>query len=417
MLAAETGSDGARAEWRAFWVVPLVAALGYSSSVIHIYSMGPFFEPLQQAFGWSRSQAAVGIAIASFISGIFCIPIGLLIDRIGPRPVGLVGVLLMGAAFAGFGTATGSAANWALLWVAAAFAALWVQASVWTSAVASRFQASRGLAFAITLCGASLAATVFPVLATWLISTVGWRSAFTAMGALWAALVFPLLLLFFRGARDTPAGTATSAPAAITTAGLTLAQGFRSPALYKLLLAGGLFSFTAIGAMVHFVPILRDRGAEAMAAAGVASLIGVFSIVGRLGTGVLLDRFAAHRVGATVFLLPIAAMLLLLLDGANPVSQMAAAAVLGLSLGSEIDVIAYLAARHFGLRNFGALYGALLMSLSLGTATGPLAAGAIFDGFGSYTGFLGLTSVFMALSALTLLSLDPDPRADAVSTA
>ena len=80
-----TASNSALAEWRHFWFLPFAAALGYSTSVIHVYSLGPFIEPLQQEFGWSRAQVSVGISIASFISAMFCIPIGIVVDRIGPR--------------------------------------------------------------------------------------------------------------------------------------------------------------------------------------------------------------------------------------------------------------------------------------------------------------------------------------------
>jgi MFS family permease len=400
----------AKAEWRSFWFLPFAAALGYSTSVLHVYSIGPFIVPLEQAFGWSRAQISVGITVASFISATLCIPIGMLVDRVGPRRVGLVGVLVMSAAFALLGTTTGTTANWILLWGVIAFGTLWVQATVWTSAVASRFEASRGLAFAITLSGGSLSATVFPILATWLIGAHGWRTAFAAMGGIWAALVFPVLFLFFRGSRDALHEQREATPGAAL-AGVTLAQGLRSPTLYKLLLASALFSFTAIGAVVHFVPILTDRGAAPLAAAGIASLVGIFSIAGRLGTGVLLDRFPGHLVGAAAFLLPIIAAVLLLWDGANPISQSVAAAVLGLTVGSEVDVIAYLAARHFGLKNFGALYGALVMALSLGTAFGPLAAGAVFDHYASYAPFLTLTTLLMAASAAALVSIGPTPSA------
>jgi MFS family permease len=404
-------SKAAAAEWRGFWFLPLAAALGYSTSVLHVYSIGPFIGPLQRDFGWSRAQISGGITVAAFISAIFCVPIGMLVDHIGPRRVALVGVLAMSAAFAMLGTTSGGTANWILLWCVVAVGTLWVQATVWTSAVASRFEASRGLAFAITLSGASVSATVFPVLATSLIGAYGWRTAFPAMGAIWAALVFPLLFLFFRGAHDgvRTERVATDEPRAL--AGMTLSEGLRSPTLYKLLIAGGLFAFTAIGALVHFVPILTDRGASPLRAAGIASLIGIFSIVGRLGTGALLDRFPGHLVGAAAFLLPIVASMLLLLDGSNPLSQSLAAAALGLTVGSEVDVIAYLAARHFGLKNFGALYGALVMALSLGTAFGPLAAGAVFDRYNSYAPFLMLTMLLMAAGALALVSLGPTPSA------
>lgn len=395
-------------EWRSYGYLPLVAALGYATSVIHVYSMGPFFEPLQQAFGWSRGQISLGLSVSSFISAVFCIPLGMLVDRIGPRRIGLIGVALMTGAFALLSTSTGSLTNWLVLWTLLAIATVGVQATVWTSAVNSRFEKSRGLALAITLSGASLSAALFPLIATWLITNHGWRMGFAGLAGFWAAIVLPILLLFFRGARDRGGKTGTT-PAARALMGLTLSEGLRSIALYKLLLAAGLFSFTAVGTLVHFVPILTGAGVPRMEAAGIAGLIGIFSIIGRLGTGFLLDRFRAQHVGACVFLLPVIGISLLLIDATNPLHQMLAAASIGLTLGAEVDVIAYLAAKYFGLRNFGALYGALVMALSLGTAVGPLLAGTIFDRAGSYAPFLMLDIGLMALSALALLSLGPPP--------
>ncbi len=414
-MNTEISKSNALTEWRNFWYLPLAAALGYSSSVIHIYSIGPFIEPLQQAFGWSRAEITQGISVASIAAAIFCIPMGYLVDRIGPRRVGLIGVLVMSALFALLGTATGTRSNWLSLWAIVALGAIWLQAPVWTSAVSTRFETSRGLAFAITLCGASLSATVFPLLATWLIGVYGWRMAFVVMGGVWAALVFPILLLFFRGANDVKNKNSESTRISRENLpGLTFAEGLRSSALYKLLLAGGFFSFAAIAALVHFVPILKGAGATPMAAAGTASLIGIFSIVGRLTTGVLLDKFSGHKVGATVFLLPIIMATLLLFDGANPISQAIAAAALGFTVGSEVDVVAFLASKHFGLKSFGALYGALVMALTLGTAFGPLTAGAVFDHFGNYAPFLQGTIVLMLISAAALLSLGKPPASQDV---
>jgi MFS family permease len=400
--------NSAMTEWRRFWFLPIAAAFGYATSVIHVYSIGPFIEPLQQTYGWSRAQISFGLTVASIVSAIFCIPIGIAIDRVGPRRIALLGVLTMSGAFALVSTMTGSTANWLMLWGILAVGGLGVQAPIWTSAVATRFDASRGLAFAVTLCGASIAAAVFPILATWLIGIYGWRTAFVVQAGLWAALVFPILFVCFRSARDGKKEIAKTPTKVLT--GLTLGEGLRSPALYKLLLAGGMFSFTVIGAMVHFVPILKGAGATALAAAGVASMIGIFSIVGRLSTGVLLDKFPGHLVGAAAFMLPIVAAVLLLLDSAHPINQMVAAAALGLTVGAEVDVIAFLAAKHFGLKNFGALYGALVAALTLGTAFGPLTAGAIFDRCGNYSPFLLLTTVLMAASAFALISLGPIPR-------
>lgn len=396
----------AKGEWQSFWSLPVSAAFGYSTAVLHAYSLGPFIEPLQRDFSWSRAQISLGITVAGVVAAVFSVPIGLLVDRVGPRRIGLTGVLLMTSAFALFGTATGDPNNWLMLWGFLAFANLWLQATVWTKAVASRFEQSRGLAFAVTLSGASVAATVFPLLATWLIRDYGWRTAFMAMGGLWAALVFPILFLFFRSAHeDGQAQVVATRASTVAATGMSVPEGFRSAALYQLVLAAGLFTLTALGIIVHFVPILKDAGADPLAAAGIASLVGVFSVIGRLGTGLLLDRVSGRVVGSGVFVLPIIACALLHFYGAQPLSQSVAAAIFGLTVGAEVDVIAYLASQHFGLKNFGVFSGCMIGALSLGAAFGPLAAGATFDRYGSYRPFLILTMVCMGLSSLLLATL------------
>lgn len=225
------------------------------------------------------------------------------------------------------------------------------------------------------------------------------------MGGIWAAVVFPIMLLFFRGARDQGRKVQAAPVDRTTIPGMTVADGLRMPAFYKLLIASGLFTFTALGIIVHFVPILTDAGTAPLAAASIASLVGIVSIIGRLGTGLLLDRLPAHWVGSAVFVLPIVACALLFLDGSNPLSQSIAAAIFGLTVGAEVDVIAYLVSRHFGLKDFGVFSGAMIGALALGVAFGPLGAGAAFDRYGSYEQFLMLTMALMAVSSLALASL------------
>mgnify|MGYP006265998753 CR=1 FL=1 len=395
-------------EWKTYWTLPAAAALGYATSVIHIYGLSPYITPLEEAFGWSRAQVTVGLTIATVINGIFAVPIGIMVDRLGPRLVGIAGVILTTSAFAFMSTATGSSGNWWLLWMLIAFATLPVQATVWTSAVASRFEVSRGLALAITLSGASLAATVFPPLASYLIENFGWRTAFVGQAGTWAAITLPMLVFFFRGAKDDTTKAPEGSVATQPLPGVDARVAMRTTIFLRLFVACLLFTFTIIALVVHFIPILMGYGVDRLAAAGAASLIGVFSIVGRLGTGLLLDRFPGSYVGAAAFLLPILACLLLMTAGSVPAAQLLAAAVIGLTLGSEVDVVAYLTTRHFGLRNFGTIYGGLLLALSLGTAFGPLAAASVFDLDGSYTSFLFLTILFMAISSIALASL-PHP--------
>lgn len=400
-------------EWRLHYMLPIAAALGYATSVIHIYGLGPYIAPISEEFGWSRTQTTIGITLATIIQALFSIPIGLAVDRMGSRYFGLFGVLLTASGFALIGTATGEAANWYMLWAFIALATMPVQATIWTSAVASRFEASRGLAFAVTLCGASVAAALFPWLGTKLISLYGWRTAMAAQAAIWSAIAFPVIFLFFRGAHDKKRGSGPAeARGEQYSTGTSFFEGLRSPIYIRLLLASLLFTFTMVALLVHFVPILTGNGFDKFAAAGLASLIGIFSIVGRLTTGIMLDRFRGSLVGAVAFLLPVGACLLLIAAGQGYAAATVAACLIGLTLGAEVDVIVYLTTRHFGLKSFGALYGGLLAALSIGTALGPMGASMIFDRFGNYELFLWVTIAFMVVSSLAVATL-PKPAFDA----
>ncbi|MDK2755216.1 MULTISPECIES: MFS transporter [Blastomonas] len=400
---------GATTEWRRHFMLPVAAMFGYSVSVIHIYGIYPYILPVTKEFGWTRGQFTGAFTFAILVQALLAVPVGMLVDRFGSRRLGLAGVVLVCLGFALFSTSSGSLTNWYLMWGIMTLVALPVQATVWTSAVATRFTASRGTAFAITLCGASVAQFVFPPLATRLIGDYGWRTAFVWHGLIWMAVVLPVVFLFFRGARDAGrTAKASPLPRPPAASGVGFRDGLRSPVYVRLLLASLFFTFTIVALNYQFMPILAGWGIEPTRAAWLASLIGLSSVVGRLVTGYLIDRFRASHVGAIVFLLPIIAVLMLLFGEDYAPAPALVAIMLGLTLGAEVDVIVYLTTRFFGLNSFGALYGGLLAALSIGTAIGPLAASLIFDATGRYDRFFWLAIALLLLSSAALFSL-PKP--------
>src|SRR5690606_19116826 len=140
-MSMTPSAGSAKAEWAKYWSLPLVAALGYSVSSLHLYGLGPFMEPLQQEFGWSRAQVLSGSVIVSLLVSAAGVSCGFFIDRLGPRRIALLGLILIGASVASCGTATGSMTNWLLLWSLLAISLIFGQAPVWTAAVVSRFDA------------------------------------------------------------------------------------------------------------------------------------------------------------------------------------------------------------------------------------------------------------------------------------
>ena len=293
-----------------------------------------------------------------------------------------------------------------------ACAVLPIQPTVWSSAVATRFVASRGLAFGVALSGPRIGVALFPSVGTWLILEIGWRAAFAVLAAIWMLVVYPLILFFFRGANDDRVGRGSDRPKRIATSGgVGFVESLRSTVYLRLLLTSFLFALTSIALVVHFVPLLTSGGLAPAVAAGTASLLGFASLAGGLGAGALLDRFRASTLGAIAFLLPAVGCVLLLTMGHLTIAAMAAAVFMGVVSGVELDIIFYLTSRYFALERFGTLSGGVIAAMTTGAAIGPLAAAKAFDLTGSYHIVLWACIANMLVSSIALATL-PRPTGE-----
>ena len=211
---------------------------------------------------------------------------------------------------------------------------------------------------------------------------------------------WPLLPLDACGARAGPA-----APPRDIAGGRPRPQVFFSSFFLRLLVAGGLFSCAYTGIVVNLVPLLRAKALDIGWAAAIAGLVGLFSIFGRLVTGHLLDRFPAPIIGTAVFALLIPASALLGFGPPTFAVLALAVALVGLASGAELDIVTFMTARLFGLRQFASLYSVLIAFVSLSASSGPLLAGWLFDHTGSYRGFLLLVGPMAAVGAVLIASL------------
>ncbi len=388
----------------------VVSAMGLALSTFHVFSLGAFMEPLQQEMGWSRRGIVGGLTIVSVISVVLAPFVGLLIDKVGPRRIGLAGVFIYCAALAHLAATGPSNLAWLLAWGVIALGSICLKPTVWSTAVASRFRARRGLALALALCGSGLTSMFLPTLSIHLIDAFGWRTAYAILGAGGAVVMLPLIYLFFFDARDlAKTSRAVQARDRAALPGLTIAEGFKSAAFWRLALAAFFASSAVTGMMVHYIPIVTGQGLDRAMAAAIAGAIGVASICARITTGLLLDRVDGRIVGAVAFALPLVSCGLFFVHDGSIWSAVAMALFIGFALGAELDVVAYQASCHFGIRHYGMLFGTVAGMISLGSGVGPLFVGAMFDHYGDYDLAVLAIAPVLVLAALAAFTLPKTP--------
>jgi MFS family permease len=399
----------ALAEWRAHWPLAVATMLGVSTIGLQSYGFMPFAGAVEKAFHWTRSEAMWGVTVAMLLGIFLNMVVGLIVDRLGSRRVAVAGLFVMTGTFALLGTATGTMANWTMLWALLAVGVVLSQSTVWMPPLAARFDKSRGLAMALAMSGAPLSLMVLPALGTWLIGTVGWRHAFFGVAGIWLVCVLPLVLLFFRDIPRT-ADSGAKAAAAVHD-GLTFREGIGTRAFLGLIVSFGAFSFYNMTISTNLQLMFTERGLTPMAAAGLLTIQGMIGMVARLSVGFLLDRFPGHVIGTITQSLAVLACALLLLAPPSYGVLLVAVFCFGLATGAEIDVALYLATRHFGLKAFGALFSGIITVGAMNAALGPYVAGWLHDRSGNYNSLLATIVVIMALGAVGMFSVGKPGRA------
>ncbi len=420
---------GALEEWRRHWKVIVPSFLGIMLITAHAHALGVMIRPLEQEFGWPRAQISAGFLFISMSALLVGPLLGSAVDRVGPRKIGLFGVPLYACALASLSLANSSILSWWALWALVALTSLTILPVVWIAVINGYFFKSRGLAMAIALSGTGMGAAIWPMTVNALLEAFGWRTAYVALAVICAAVCFPITFFLFReartGFRTVQGRTSDEAPVAtrrMSPPGPTARGQMTTPRFYKLGGAAIVFAIASCALTNNMVPVLIGEGLTPAKAAATAGLLGIGSIAGRIIGGYLLDRLDGNKVAAVSVLLPIVPTTILLLTDQSQVWAGVACVIMGLSVGTELDCCAYLAARHFGTRNFGALFGSINGLLLFGAGLAPLSANYVYDVTRSYDLVLMVLIPLFVLTAIMFATLgsyrhlDPEtgqPLADA----
>jgi MFS family permease len=362
------------------WRVVLAGFFGVMVSFAAVvpYTFGLFLKPLSVTFGWHREDVAAGFSIAALTVAAASPGLGILLDRFGPRRIILPCIAVFSAAYISLAWLTPHLIHFYIAYFLIGLVGNGTAYLGYSRAISTWFNRRRGLALAIMLAGGGCGAMLLPVIAQSAISHYGWRTGFVILGVLAFVLGFPLAARFVCE-QTAPEASLDNA----TNSGHRVAAALRGRIFWVIAATVCLYAFSVNGVIAHLSALLTDRGVSEQEAAYAISIIGATGLVGRVVTGVFLDRFFGPRVSQ--LMLVITAIGIVVLSFAHTAtSGLVAASLIGFSMGSEGDITPYLLSRYFGLKRLSTLYALTWTAYAVGGATGPLVVGRVFDRLGSY---------------------------------
>ena len=371
---------------------------------VHFHVVGAMVKPLGDAYGWSRGDIAFALTISSVVHPFTNIFLGMLVDRYSARSIALPGIAGWAVGTALLGFVGGPIWTWYAGYVLFSLLGFAASSIVFTKLIVENFTKRRGLALATSLAGAGILVSIIPTIVLALERHFGIAGVYPVIAACAFVLMFVPCWLFLPRGGSTGRAQMSAAPKA------DWREVVGSTILWRLLFAF-LFVASCVGTfIVHLQPMLADAGLSRDDAATVALFIGPAMIAGRLGTGLLFDILPTRLVAACAFSLPAFACLWLLAIPLDYGSAVALALLIGVAMGSEVDVVAYMSSRYFGLRRYGLVFAILISTYGFAVGTSSWGAGKVFDATGSYDGVLMALVAGVAVAVALVISLGRPPE-------
>ena len=376
------------------WVVVATAALGLFLGAFPIvaFSFGVFFQSFVREFHASRAAVSLAFTIHNLLSGIFAVVVGRIADRSGARNVILPGLVVVATLLLA-AEAIGSRLSELYLFYAALGVVAPATTTVPYALVVSRWFDRRQRTRTRRNDGGP-----------------GPRGGRDADRGATVDRQLRLAKRFcdrrLRNVDDTSAdrrhlsqrcacadGTAARRSISRTIPRVSrngqpvgwrrVARARQSGTFWLLIAVFVLLAASVHACVIHMPQLFADRGATAENAAMASSVVGLALLVGRIGCGYFLDRYFGGRVALVICLGAALGIALLWTGGAGGVA-LAARFWSDLGMGAEVDIIAFLMSRYFGLRSLGATVGFAFAAFVIAGGLGPLVMGFAFDRTGSY---------------------------------
>lgn len=426
MMSSRLAAALARRRVHYGWMIAGVTFLTMLVTAGAVGAPGVLILPLQKEFGWQNAEISSALGIRFLLFGLMAPFAAALINRFGMRRIALSALLLIAA---GLLLSLAMTRVWqlVLLWGVVIGLGTGLTALVLGVTVATRwFSTRRGLVTGLLTASSATGQLLFLPLLASVSERLGWRPAVAMVCGALALTAFAVLAFmrdrpadvgqqpFGQAAGDDAANVAATIPAAPISPWHALREASRTGVFWVLFGTFFICGASTNGLIqTHFIPLCADFGLPAVGAASVLAAMGMFDIVGTIGSGWLSDRYDSRWLLFWYYGLRGLSLMYLPFSDFTFYGLSLFALFYGLDWIATVPPTVRLTSEAFGRENTGVIYGWISASHQLGASVAAFGAGAIRTMLGDYQVAFwaaGLLCVVAGLSFLTIgRSLRPAP--------
>ena len=410
MMSSRLAAALARRRVHYGWMIAGVTFLTMLVTAGAVGAPGVLILPLQKEFGWQNAEISSALGIRFLLFGLMAPFAAALINRFGMRRIALSALLLIAA---GLLLSLAMTRVWqlVLLWGVVIGLGTGLTALVLGVTVATRwFSTRRGLVTGLLTASSATGQLLFLPLLASVSERLGWRPAVAMVCGALALTAFAVLAFmrdrpadvgqqpFGQAAGDDAANVVATIPAPITP-WHALRDASRTGVFWVLFGTFFICGASTNGLIqTHFIPLCADFGLPVVSAASVLAAMGMFDIVGTIGSGWLSDRYDSRWLLFWYYGLRGLSLMYLPFSDFTFYGLSLFALFYGLDWIATVPPTVKLTVTRFGRERANLVFGWIFAGHQLGAAMAAFGAGV------SRTALLSYLPAFFAAGALCLIA-------------
>lgn len=371
------------------WIIVCASAIQLAIGLgMFVSTNSVFVKPVCDSLGFLRGEFTLHRTVITLVGAALMPLYGKLIRRFGVRITLLVCGAMLGLVTFGYSFST---RLWHFYFLAAVngvflngvgFMSIGILINDW-------FEGKKGLALGLSYAGSGLGGAIMVPVVSSIIERVGWQWAYRFMGVFGVTILLPVAFFLIKnrpadlGLSPLPLDRAARERREGESAGLVLREALRTGRFWMLLAAFVLINAFAAAANTHSAPYLSDLGYAPAVVSAVISLFMLCLTLGKIGLGLIYDHVGTLVGNIVISVLCLGFPVFALLAKISWMPWVYAVFVGLASCGVSVPV-AVLLNRHFGSKDFPAIFSLCSMAGALASSASVPAMGMVYDATGSY---------------------------------